>query len=454
MFRTITHIAFVPAAPAVGRSLGSRAAQRGSALLAALCFASVLAVAMSSYITLCYRTLEFSTRTAQGSRSIELAEAGMEDALWAQNQIPSDWTGWTIAGTTATKTVTGFSYEGGVTGEIALSVTSYNSTTGPRTITATGTTRQTDGSTLNRTLTATSSPAPLFVNAVAGVAGRVRFRTAGSADSYDSSLGTYASQTPTFSAVIASLYTVSTSATVQLTNAQIKGYVTTLVTGPSYNTGSSGAKLIGPTTPVATRIDTARITTSPYQPLFEEVDPVGGTTLTSLPARLGTLGATTEEVFRITDATLNGASAVLDVDGPVVLVVSGNLSITNSAKIRINLPDGSLRIHVTGDLTINGNGIQNDTYLPRRLFIVSWQSYDSYGMDTTTPFYGVIYTPDSSFTVAQSQTIYGAIVAKAVTFALTKSPVFHYDVSLRNTVLPGVKTPYAVSDLRETTSGG
>jgi hypothetical protein len=69
-------------------------------------------------------------------------------------------------------------------------------------------------------------------------------------------------------------------------------------------------------------------------------------------------------------------------------------------------------------------------------------------MATNTAFHGVIYTPVSSFTVSNSQTIHGAIVAKAVTF--NASPVIHYDVSLRTTVLPGLDIPFAVANWRET----
>ncbi len=436
-----------PAAPPVARG-GRRMVrgERGSALLAALCFATVLAVSLGSYMTVCYRTLALSSRTVQGTRAIQLAESGMEDALWALNK--NDWSGWTISDTTATRTVSGFTFDGGVTGSITLRVTNYDGSAGAdvtRTVTVTGTTTQSDGSTISRSLTSSSSRAPLFVNAVAATTSRVRFRSAGSADSYDSSLGTYASQTPGYSAIISSGSTSTSSATVQLTNAQIKGYVATVSTGPSYSTS---AKLLGPTTPVTTKIDTTRISTSPYQPLFDEVVPTGaGTPLPTGSATIGTAGATTEELYYATDLILSG-SQVLTINGPVVIVISGDLSISSSAKIRI-ATTGSLRIHLSGDLTINGNGIQNDTQLPKKLLIISTTNpYDTYGMATNTPFYGVIYTPVSSLTVSNSQTIYGAIVAKAVTFSA--SPVFHYDLDLRRTVFNGVDTPYAISDWRET----
>ncbi len=421
----------------------SRRRNRGSALLAALCFATVLAIALGSYMTVCYRTLALSSRTLEGSRSVQLAEAGMEDALWALNK--NDWGAWTIDGATATRTVSGFSFNGGVTGSISLRVTNYDgSSAGPRVVTVTGESQQADGSTIRRTLTSTSERAALFVNAIAATTGRVRFKVAGTADSYDSTLGDYTAQTPGFSAVISSGSTSTSTAPVQLTNAQIKGFVATPGTAPSFGTS---ARLLGPATPGGTKIDTTRISTSPYQPLFDEVAPGGGGAL--LPAgtaTIGTAGAASPTLYYTPDLVLSGAQ-VLTIDGPVVIAISGDLLITSTAKIRLTA-NGSLRLHLGGDLTINGNGIQNDTKLPRKLVIIATTNpYESYGMDTNTPFYGVIYTPVSSLTVNKSQTIYGAIVAKAVTF--NASPVIHYDISLRTTLFEGVDTPFAVADWRE-----
>ena len=239
-------------------------------MLAALCFATVLALALGSYMTLCYTTLATSNRNVHSAHSQELVETGMEEVLWTlkANSNAGDWSGWSIAGTKATKTISNYAtYSNGVTGSITLTVTNYTNTTGTRNVTVTGTTAQADGTVLSsRTVTASSAPAPLFVNALSGTTGNVTFSSAGTVDSYDSSQGLYAAQTPTYAATVASSATVSTTspaATVQLVNAQIKGYVASLYSGgPSY---SSSAKVVGPTTPAATKIDPSRISTSPYQ---------------------------------------------------------------------------------------------------------------------------------------------------------------------------------------------
>ncbi len=430
--------------------------QRGAALLAALCFATVLAIALGSYLTVCYRSLAMSSRNIAGTHSVELAESGMEDALWALNN--NTWTNWTINGTTATRTIGGFTYDNGTTGSVSITITNYDGTTGTRTVTVTGTTTLTDGTQVNRSLTSSSSQAALLTNAVAGTTGTVKFTAAGTGtviDSYDSSVGSYASQTPGYSAVVASGATGTSSATVQLTNAQIKGYVATLSTGPSYSTS---AKLVGPTTPGTTKVDGNRISTSPYQPVFDIKSITGaGTTLnnpaTNSTTTIGTPGATSASIYYNSGLNLTGTTKII-VDGPVKLVVSGSFYIgLNGGTPEIDITsNGSLEVFAGGDIAIYGNGINNATQSPKKCVIYGTNTLTAPDMNTNTAFYGVIYTPNGDFKVWSNNAIYGAIVARNVVFSGT-APVVHYDMDLRNAVLAGVDTPFAVSDWRETTNG-
>ena len=55
------------------RAGSAMSSERGAALLAALCFATVLAIALASYMTVCYRTLAMSTQSGMSTRSVELA---------------------------------------------------------------------------------------------------------------------------------------------------------------------------------------------------------------------------------------------------------------------------------------------------------------------------------------------------------------------------------------------
>ncbi len=423
---------------------------RGSALLAALCFGTVLTISLGSYMTLCTRTLTLSSRSAQGTLSLELAETGLEDALWALNK--NDWSAWTIAGSTATRTITGFNFGGGVTGRVEVSVTSYDGSAGARTITARGVTTAVAGSSTTRTLTSACSEVPVFVNAVAATTSSVAFASGGTVDSYDSSLGSYSSQTPGYSAIVASQAPAGSTPTIQLTNAVVKGYAASnYATGPSYSTSG---KLIGPTTPDTTRIDPSRISASPFQPVIPIRAISGGGTVLANPAAgtTVTLGSPTDTVPAIYYSSgLNLTSTTkITVNGPVRLVVTGAFYIglnggTPSIDVTTN---GTLEVFAAGDIAIYGNGINNVTNDPKRVVIYGTNTLTAPDMNTAVPLHGVIYTPYGQFNVLGNSTIYGALIAKKVVFS-GSAPTVHYDLNLRRLTFSGLETIYGVSNWRE-----
>lgn len=438
------------------RARGVPVSERGAAMLAALCVALVLAIVLSSYITMCYRSLQMSTRNVTSGHSVELAETGMEEALWALHA--NDWSGWTIAGKTATKTLSGFTFDGSATGTVSLTVANYDGTTGTRTLTSTGTTTLSDGTTQSRTLSSTSSQAPLFVNAIAAVGntstdynGRVRFRSAGTVDSYNSSTDINAASVG-YQAVVASksnLTSAQTSTgTVQMTNVKIKGYVATMPGSAGINYSTS-ATLYGPSSPANPKIDTSRLTSSPYQPIFDVVTPSATNLLTGTTESIGTAGASTPTYYYYPGNYVLGSGETLTVDGPVVVVLSGYLQTTSTGKINVTA-NGSLTIFLAGDMALDGGGIVNATKLPKNVAIFA-QTGNNYGLvfGTMQAFYGVIYAPEASLTFNNNVTIFGSVVAQAVTFSSSSSPTFHYDTTLRDTTFAGIDTPYVVSNLSE-----
>jgi len=454
-----------PALGSIGRNISpsgqhfhERSSERGSVLLAAMCFSFVMAIALASYLTLCTRTLQLSSRNVNGGHSLELAETGMEEALWAMNNSATDhWSGWTFTGSTATKSLTGFSYDNGVTGTIALTVTNYNVTNASHTVTATGTTTMADGTTSSRTLSSSSAIAPLFVNAVAATGGNVTFSSGGSADSYDSSLGDYSAQTPTYSAVIASSLAAPASASVVLTNAQIKGYAASFYSGgPSY---SASGKLLGPSTPGGTKIDSSRISSSPYQPVFDILTPTGtGTTLpnptTNSTTTIGVSTDTSPRLYTCSGLDMTGTTKII-VDGPVQLVMTGGGAFYvglhgGTPSFQVNAT-GSLEVFTTGDIAIYGGGISNASKNPKNVAVYGTNTLTVPDISTATPYYGVIYMPNGTFTVGTTTTttIYGSVVAKKVSLP---APIIHYDLNLRQDLFAGLDTPFAVSNVTETTN--
>ena len=250
--------------------------------------------------------------------------------------------------------------------------------------------------------------------------------------------------------------TPSGSATVQLTNANVKGYVASLYgSGPSY---SSGATLKGPSTPGTTKIDSARISSSPYQPIFTIKTISGAGTVLSNPSNgsttiLGTPGATSPSIYYSTGLNLTSSTKII-INGPVQIVVSGSFYVGlygGSPQIEVT-NSGTLEVFAAGDIAIYGNGIDNKSKDPSRTIIYGTNTLTVPDMNTSMEYYGVIYTPNGYFSILGNTKIYGAIVAKKVKFS-GSNPEIHYDLNLRNKVFSGVDTPYAVSDWRETSSG-
>jgi hypothetical protein len=426
---------------------GSRSipkSERGAAMLAALCLAMVFAICLSSYIALCYTSLKMSTRNLMSSRSVELAEAGLEAALYAQNN--NDWSTWTLTSPggipTQSMILNGFAFESGVTGQVALTVSGYG--TPAPVFTSEAFVTQTDGTVFKRQLQTQGSLAPTFVNAAGATSGRVTFGTSGTLDSYDSSLGPYSTQTPGYAARVLSQST-SVFPGVVLNTADVNGYVIGSSSNPvSY---ASGAQIIGPTTPTTELVDPSRILTQsqPDQPVYYENLPSTGTpvTVNLVGTSTMTLGNPTATVpasyYVYGDLTLQD-SAVLNITGPVIIVVYGNMSITDAAQINVATtattaggggPDVSLEMHVpVGNVSIDGGGIVNNTVSPERVAIVSAANTSgTLEIGTTSPFYGVLDFPNNTLRVTGNQQIYGALVASSLIF--NGSPSIHYDVHLQ-----------------------
>jgi Tfp pilus assembly protein PilX len=461
------------------------ASERGSALLVALCFTLVLALALASYQTTCYYTMRMGSRGMLSMRSRELAEAGLEEALYALNTTNgvSTANGWTLSNGNATKTLSGFSYESAaVTGQTSITITGYAAN--KPTIAATGITQGADGTSISRTLTAstgasstsTTSKAPLFANAIAatGPNQAVSFSTSASngvlVDSYNSASGTYNALLPDGSHNVGYSAVISGSSVSMPNGTQIKGYVATPPTSSNAVSLTSGtsAKLTGPNTSGSVKIDSSRETTSPYQPVFD-VPSASGPTLyyTGGTQNLGTPGATTPTIYTASVNDTSGwsgwynlAAGTLNINGPVIIVIPGSLYINGSGSIVISSTansNASLQIVVSGGAYIYYNGINNQTKLAKNLSIIgsgSTYSGNLIQFYASTPYYGTVYAPYDDINVygySSTSAVYGSLVGYSVTTypnGVASLPI-HYDTDLANATLSGVTTPYAVSSITD-----
>jgi hypothetical protein len=448
-----------------------RAAQRGSVVLVALCLVTVLSVAVFGYFAVCMRTMELSNRSFCYTSSVQLAEIGMEEALWSLDQALNtsgySWSGWTLATVngvpTATKTLTGFLTNQGLQGLVNLSVTYYNTTTPytqPPTITSDGIQQLPDGTQIDKQLKAIVKPAALFSNALGSTAppnspsfssfpyGYVCFwyNTTVAVDSYDSSQngGVY---TPSPSTVNRSDQAIISGPYLYLSNADILGYATTAnqnATTPSF---SSGGSLKGFGTPSGTTIDSSRISNNGNQNSFDLVTPSGAGSI------LPTSGSIGPGFYYYTAGTFYQASgSVLTITGPATIYVSGSVDIEGSIVISSS-STGPVRFFVGDQVYICGPGIDNRTRLPANLAIFGTTIWGNGYLYTNTPFYGVIYMPNTIvYTTGNSGTGYQAIYGSIVGFEVIPWSSYlsiHYDLNLRKTTFSMVNTPYEVTQWLE-----
>ncbi|MDB6126224.1 MAG: hypothetical protein JWM35_120 [Verrucomicrobia bacterium] len=458
--------------------------ERGSITLVTLCFAALLAIALASFLALCRSSYTYSTRQLQEVKARELAQTGLEEALWALNQ-----NNWASSGTTcdkiwatsgANKTIT-LDYTAlglGANGQVVLSVANYASA-GPTwpTITSAATLTFGDGRTLTKTLQATVAPAPLFGNAIASANSYVSFVSGGVVDSWNSDPDNDSS-TPavgySFNAADPHNYAAVVAGNddgtfgVVLNQAQVNGYVATFGKPISYSTsGTPNGMVKGPSTPAAVKVDPSRIGQSAFIPTTSTFTigsppnsgPNWGGLLGNVLALVGSLlGApSSAEIYRVNgDLTIQGIillSPNMIVDGRAMkLIVDGNLTISGGGQIVIH-PNASLEIFVAGDVTIGGNGIDNQTLDPKKLaiFCTSSSTVDSVQYTSSSDFYGVIYAENKPIDIRQNANFYGALLSgQYVRFSASATlPHFHYDTSLRNARFSYITTPYVINQLTE-----
>lgn len=455
----------------------------GSVALATLCLVTALGVAVASYFALLTHTQRQALRQFQNDRARELAENGLEEALWALNQ--NNWTGsgpanstaWSTSGANRTVALNYGSLGQGASGQVALTVANYASA-GPvwPTITAVATVTLTDGRVATKTLQATTTPAPLFGHALASANASVSFTAGGTVDSWNSDPDnnpltpavpyTFIASAPAnYAATIAGRDNGSGYGVV-LTQALVRGYVATHGLPVAYSTSASPpGRVKGPATAAGVEVDPTRLARTAFVP----ASPVFAVTLPSTSGSnygglvFGVLQLVTNLVSALLGIDLYKTSGDLDIRGnllypsltvnrPLKLIVTGDFIISGSGKITIT-PTGSLELYVLGDCSIGGNGIdnQNDDPASCAIFCTSASTTDTLQYTTGGDFCGVIYCENKPIDIRQNATFYGALLSKQqVTFsAAATAPVFHYDTALATTRFQHVTTPYVIKQLTE-----
>lgn len=451
--------------------------ERGSALIVAMIMCAVIGISIVSYINLGRLTMTVSNRALYSNAAMNLAENGLEEAMYSLNKAVVDttyvWTDhyWVATGSgnvNARRKLPPsgtYTFDQNATGSVRVYVYNYLGTVAPKivarsTVTLGGAVSRPIEKWVYVQLRKTSK----FSN---GLVAKNSLRFNGnnaSVDSWNSYSDTPATADDVKYSVgvrddNGSIGSISVAVgAVGVNNADIWGYAATGAGLPSV--GSNG--LIGPFGTSAGTMDMTHVS-SDFTASFDPVTaPTSGYTAiaaigsSALPTTLGTAGSTM--IYSLPSITGNGgATNVLTIEGDVTLILTNTagstaLSLTGNASIAI-APGAKLKIYTAGDIALGGNGVANGgTTAATANNPIDFQIW---GTSTTTQniavagngaLSGVIYAPNADVTINGNGDVMGSVVANNIT--LTGNALFHYDESLGNY---GGGNPYRVSQWKELT---
>ena len=406
--------------------LGSK---RGSVLVGAVILAIIGAMVIGGYLSLASNEFRLAQRTMQLQSAMNIAEAGLEEGINSVNL--ESWTGWTSVGSNAYfRTVSGIAFTDTRTAEFNIYVEDYDTLP---ILASEGKIINADGSEIVKQIRVHLEQSSVFAN---GLLAKRTINFSGnnvSFDSYDSTQGLWSSTNKLDVGSVSSLSV--DNGDFDIGNADIWGYVATGGGDPDVGPGGS---IMGDGS--TETVDTDRITKDFYANLWDVSAPTGTmdgisyivdyTIITS--NNIGSTGIPSNpEVYHLTSFSMSGTDQLI-IEGPTVIIVDGNLSITGGAGVTIlGTNDASLEIYAEGDVTIAGTGVLNTSLDP--LSFQLWgtapngtsQTISVKGNGDTA---GVIYAPNADLELVGEGAIAGAAVAN--TIDITGVAEFHYDINL------------------------
>src|SRR5258708_4398788 len=343
-----------------------RPSERGSAILAALLFACVLAVLAAYFLTHANTEAKLATRSFYQSTAMNLAEAGIDLAMLdINNANVGAATGYSAAPDNAASWVKNIdgtgqaAYQfGQSTGNIYIRIDGWTaSTLSVVTVTVAGvvTFPNPQQAPIAKQLYVQVAKRAAQAAAVLSK-GAINFNGNVSVDAYSSLTGVpNATTNRSDKAVVAS---TSTTATASIGNASVYGYLETGGAAPII--GSSGS-VTSATTPNGVKVDPSRVLTNFNQNIPMPTAPSGTAislaTLNSsptLPQNGDVPQANGRYLYTASSVSLTGNKTVV-INGPVDLIITGDMSMAGSSGITVG-STASLNVYGYGNLQIRGHG--------------------------------------------------------------------------------------------------
>lgn len=440
----------------------ARDRQRGSLLIVAMLLAAVIAVSLGSYISLSRNSLKLANRSFYNTGAMNIAETGIEEALWSFNQatagvpLATAWADWDRSdGVTAKRTFTDFTLSGNNTAIVKVYVNNFDpaSSIQPVAVAQSTITLPNDTRTLSKTVEVKLRRRSKFAMGLVAK-NQITFNgNNASVDSWnsdpDNDGGSVTPAIPYGPGVRNDHGSVGSTSvavgSVAVNNADIWGFASVGSSGATGLSVGSNGSVLGAGSPAGVKIDTTRVATD-FTANFDPVsDPSSGATIMSVGATLGTIGTTATYRYG------GSINSDLTIYGNVTLILTAlpgtnaiNLTGTDGLTIA---PNSSLIIYTAADVKVAGNGILNTAVSP--------SSFQLWATGTTVQdiqiagngsLKGIVYAPNADVKINGNGDVMGSIVANNI--VVTGEAQFHYDESLANW---GANNPYGIVKWRELT---
>lgn len=400
--------------------------EKGSAILPTLLIILILIGAGFTYLQTALNEFKLAYRAQDLQGALNLAEAGLEEAMLSMKY--KDWSsrGWSSVGTDQYHiTISNIGLQNGRTGTITVYANMIDETA--PIVFSEGKIVSNYGS-ISKQLRVDLGKKGLFANGLTAKK-QVNFNgTKIKIDSYNSNNGNYdPSSNRGDKGTVGSL--AVTVGAVSSGNADIWGYVAT--GGGAPDIGPTGS-VLGEDSPGGVKIDWDRVAMDFYADFPDMTAPSTSTSNTTIPASgtIGTSSATTPTYYKVSSFSMQSKDK-LTIDGPVVLIVDGDVSTKGEIEITSN---GSVEWYVAGDIDIGGNGMVNMTNKPEKTVIFGTGgsgSGQTIKVSGNGAIQAAIYAPNADLELKGSGAngvFLGAAVADNIT--MTGNFEFHYDEAL------------------------
>lgn len=437
-----------------------RRSRRGSLLIVAMLLAAGISISLVSYLRLSSTSLRLAQRSFQGVSALNVAETGLEQALYAFNQNLSNgvalntaWSGWTTdAGAHTAKRrfpdSGTFTLASGTSGHVKVFVQNYDLNGTPLVVAKASVSGADGSSAVEKFLEIQLSRRSLWGYGVVGKSS-VRMNSNAKVDSWISD----SDNNPATAAVAYSsgvrrdrgsvgVVASGDGALTLAANAEIYG---TANTGGGSVTTASNVRIQGASSPSNPKVDPTRIHTdfsftfpAITQPTPASVNNVTSswTNTMSLP-RAGDVadGGVYYYTFASGQSIDLGSNKTITVNSPVVFIFQNHqgvssFAMSSNADLSV-MPGQTVAIYTNGNITLNSNNDLNVGNAAQNFVIYGTSATSqTFTFDSNVQLYGCIYAPNAAITLNSNTDIFGSMIGDTV--QMDSNSEVHFDESLAN----------------------